>query len=305
LAVSTAFNPETSLTEPDLIFSSSDRVMFYVDMEVIKKASPLAFQSVISASPQYDAPHGSMRIILVQEASPVLNVMLHALHGTSCAQNSPTFETLVDAVNHMPLYNISPATHITSSSHTYATLVAYAPHHPLELYTLAGEHRIHELAVTTSSHLLSYPLASMSDEIAQRMGTLYLKRLFDLHLDRLSALKELLLRPPHPHPPRRDCTFTDQASLTRAWAMVSAYLAWEARADLSTHRIKLTFGPLIEHITCMLCRECLQAKLQEIVVNWASVKVNQNTFRSLACVLRRFIVAHHLNHRVVEFSFFK
>ncbi|TFK65516.1 hypothetical protein BDN72DRAFT_889364 [Pluteus cervinus] len=271
VSISTAFNPVTHPTGLDLIFSSLDCVLFYVDMKVIAKASPRAFQSAISASSTHEPP-GVMNIILIQETSPVLNVMLHTLYRTSCARHSPTFETLVDAVNHMPLYDISPAAHIIPSSHIYATLVAYAPLYPLELYGLAGQHQIHELAVATSSHLLSYPLPSMSDEIAQRMGALYLKRLFDLHLNRFSALNEMLHSPPHLHAPTIKCTSADQRSLRRAWVLVSAYLAWETRADLSTHGIKLAFGPSIERLSCQLCRGSLEAKVHEIVVKWASVK---------------------------------
>ncbi|TFK60930.1 hypothetical protein BDN72DRAFT_890265 [Pluteus cervinus] len=263
ISISTAFNPESQPTEPDLIFSSSDYVLFYVDMKTVAKACPPAFQSAISAS---------LPIVPIQETSLVLNVMLHVLYGTSCARHSPAFETLVSAVDHMHLYDISPAAHITASSHTYATLIAFAPIFPLQLYTLAGHHHLYELAVPTSSHLLSYPFSSISDEAAQRMGWLYLKRLFDLHTNRFNALKEMLLRPPYPHSPTRECTFADQTGLTRGWALVSAYLAWDARADLSTHSIKLAFNPLIEELTCQLCRGSMEDNLQDIVERWACVR---------------------------------
>ncbi|TFK65514.1 hypothetical protein BDN72DRAFT_824504 [Pluteus cervinus] len=286
ISISTAFNPESHSTTPDLIFSSSDCVLFYVDMEVVAKACPPAFQSAISASPVYDLTPGSTRIILIHETSPVLNVILHALYGTSCAQHSPPFKTLVDAVDHMPLYDISPAAHITSSSHTYAALIAYAPVYPLQVYALAGHHHLYDLAAPTSSHLLSYSLPSMSDETAQRMGWLYLKRLFDLHMDRFNALKGMLLCPPYPHAATRDCSFTDQARLTRAWALVAAYLAWDARADLSTHSIKQAFNPLMDDLTCQVCRESLEGKIHEIVVKWSSVRVSKTFHIFLTFVLR-------------------
>ncbi|TFK67354.1 hypothetical protein BDN72DRAFT_843213 [Pluteus cervinus] len=215
---------------------------------------------------------GSMRIILIHETSPVLNVMLHILYGTSCAQHSPPFETLVDAVDHMPFYDISPATHITPSSHAYASLIAFAPIYPLQLYSLAGHHHLYDLAAPTSPHLLSYSLSSMSDETAERMGWLYLKRLFDLHADRLNALKEMLLSPPYPHEPTRECSFKDQSKLTRAWALVSAYLAWDARADLSTYNLQQAFGSLKNDLTCELCTTSLEGRVQGIVVKWATIR---------------------------------
>ena len=61
------------------------------------------------------------------------------------------------------------------------------------------------------------------------MGPVYLKRLFFLHFGRIDALKRVLLPPPHPHPPTQHCDFTEQKHLTRAWALASAYFAWDAR----------------------------------------------------------------------------
>jgi hypothetical protein len=42
------------------------------------------------------------------EPSPALNVILHAIYGLSCAEYSPPFETLVNAVDCMPIYGINP-----------------------------------------------------------------------------------------------------------------------------------------------------------------------------------------------------
>ena len=68
-------------------------------------------------------------------------------------------------------------------------------------YALAASHDLYSLAVPISSHLLSYPLHMLTDELAEKIGPVYLKRLFFLHLGRLDALRRLLLPPPHPHFP--------------------------------------------------------------------------------------------------------
>jgi hypothetical protein len=47
---------------------------------------------------------------------------------------------------------------------------------PLQLYALAAHYDIFDLAVPTSSHLLSFPLSRLSDEMVERMGAIYLKR---------------------------------------------------------------------------------------------------------------------------------
>ncbi|TFK73428.1 hypothetical protein BDN72DRAFT_894036 [Pluteus cervinus] len=277
VSISTAFNLVTHTAEPDLVFYATDGVLFYADTKIIAKNSPDAFKALISAtsSPSGDAEYeslGSMKIIPVQESSVILNIILHTVYGTSCAEFAPTFEALVEAVCRMPLYDISPSTHITRNTHLYFALLAYAPLYPLDLYALAGHFKIHDLAVATSSHLLSCSLSSITEEMAERIGTLYLMRLFNLHFTRCTALKDLLLAPPQLHPFTEECSFDDQKCLTRAWAFVSAYLAWDARADLSIHSMNLVFSPLAADLTCSHCKKSLETKTHDVVAQWASLK---------------------------------
>jgi hypothetical protein len=249
------------------------------------------------------------RLIPVPETSTVLNIILHVLYGTSSAQHSPTFDALTTAVDRMPFYDLVPKQHIIPRTPLYDLLLTHAPLFPIQLYTLAGHHELYGLAVATSSHLLSYPLANLPEEMAERMGALYLKKLLCLHLDRFNALKDILLSPPHPHPPTKECSFTEQKKLTRAWALVAAYLAWDARpgtplvynsslyasaffclfifswsrrgsdqtlmrVDLSTHSMRSAFQPLTENLSCNLCHEGLQKRIKDSIVQWASVKVH-------------------------------
>lgn len=99
------------------------------------------------------------------------------------------------------------------------------------MYALAASHDLEQLAIPISSHLLGFHLPDLSDTIAAKMSSIYLKRLFALHLNRLDALKDLLLRPPPPHAltPTSECDATEQKKLTRAWALATAHLAWDAR----------------------------------------------------------------------------
>ena len=151
------------------------------------------------------------------------------LYGLSSAPFSPSFDLLVDAVDKMPNYSITPCKHILPDTALFKLLLSHAPLRPLDVYTLAAHHSIHPLAVLTSSHLLSYPLQNITDAEADRMGAIYLKKLVALHIVRFNSLKSVLLEPPHPHPPTRDCDFSTQKKLTRAWSLVSAHLVWDAR----------------------------------------------------------------------------
>jgi hypothetical protein len=159
----------------------------------------------------------------------VLNVILHMVYGTPSAQHSPSLETLLTAVERMPYYGLEPKKHVLPRTPLYELLLSHAPLFPLQIYTLAAQFGMEGMAVAASSHLLAYPLLSIPEEAVKRMGAIYLKRLMCLHLERFDALRRILLHPPHPHPPTKQCNFADQKKLTRAWALVSAYLAWDAR----------------------------------------------------------------------------
>lgn len=71
-------------------------------------------------------------------------------------------------------------------------LLAQWPVFPLELYALAAHFDLLDLAVQTSPHLLALPLSILTDPIVERMGAIYTKRLFFLHLGRADALKRIL-----------------------------------------------------------------------------------------------------------------
>jgi hypothetical protein len=202
-------------------------VLFYVHSHVLLGASNNAFQPILSAPLSH--PKYRDEVIQVPETSAVLNIILHVLYSWSCVHHAPSFDILTTAIRQMPHYAIHPKTLIIPSNPIHGHLLTFAPLHPIELYALAAQFDLHSLAAVTSSHLLSFPLVTIDDDMAERIGAVYLKRLLCLHVSRFDALKGILLRTPHPHPPTKDCHFEEQKKLTRAWALVSAYLAWEAR----------------------------------------------------------------------------
>ena len=94
----------------------------------------------------------------------------------------------------------------------------------------------HVVAEKGSPHLLAFSLATITDKQAERIGAIYLKKLLLLHLERGVALKKILLVPPHPHSPSKECGFDEQKKLTRAWAFASAYLVWYATPGEYSHK---------------------------------------------------------------------
>jgi hypothetical protein len=233
VSVSTTFYPgaNNDALPADVLLQSSDSVFFYVHSHVLLGASENGFCSMLPAPSPKDENHFGP-ILTVPESSAVFNIVLHTIYDMSCAHYSPSFEHLVAAVHSLKSYGISLNTRIAPSTPLFTLLLARAPLHPLELYALAAYYDLNELAISTSSHLLSFQLSSLTDVMAERIGPVYLKRLFFLHFGRVDALKRLLLSPPHPHAPTPWCDFTEQKRLTRAWALASAYLAWDARPGM-------------------------------------------------------------------------
>ncbi|CCM04057.1 uncharacterized protein FIBRA_06216 [Fibroporia radiculosa] len=283
VSVSTTFFPGANLNNlpPDVIFLSSDAVFFYVHCHHLLAASDNGFCSLLppkSSKTAALAPKGINLsddigpIIPLPEPSPVLNVILHTIYSVSCAHYSPAIETLVIALDSLRRYGVSLSQYCAPSTPLYALILAHAPIAPLEIYSAAARHDLYELAVPVSAHLLSYPLPALSDDFSHRMGAVYLKRLFFLHLGRIDALKRLLLPPPHPHAPTPDCDFTEQKKLTRAWALASAYLAWDARPDLSTSAMENALCPLAEHLNCDVCKQTLAERIKQLIVQWSVVK---------------------------------
>jgi len=255
----------------DIVLLSRDAVWFYVHTNKLLKSSENNFNSLLPLMPQIgNTQLGS--IIAVQESSVVLNVVMHTIYNISCAQYNPSFHTIAAAIASLKTYGIPLRQRIIPSTPLFSLLMSHAPLVPLELYTLAASHDLYDLAAVTSSYLHSFSLSSITDEMAGKMGPVYLKRLFFLHYGRADALKRILLAPPHPHAPTPQCDFTDQKKLTRAWALASAYLAWDARADLSTSTIESALTPLENHLTCDLCRDTLKDRIKTTVVEWSDIK---------------------------------
>jgi hypothetical protein len=291
VSVSTSFFPGAKhhVLPPDLVLLSSDSVLFYVHSHLLSDASENHFCALIPQAAAKDKANAFF--VHVPESSSVLNIILHTVYDLSCAHYSPTFEALATAVRHLPNYGIPPKRSIAPKMPLFTLLLSHAPLFPLDLYALASSFDLYDLAASTSSHLLSLKLSSLTNETVLLMGPIYLKRLFFLHLGRSDALKRALLPLPHPHPPSAACDFTDQKKLKRAWTLASAYLAWDARPgmfpsvklrlfihllkDMSTGMIEAALNPLAENLDCHLCRDSLHARIKDLVIQWSIVKVNE------------------------------
>ncbi|KAJ8517626.1 hypothetical protein ONZ45_g5199 [Pleurotus djamor] len=245
--VSTSFPPDrrSDVVLPSLILLSSDSVQFYVHDHVLQAASNNGFHGLLGGSGRRPSLQASnvidaapaITIKPVPMNSATLNVILHAVYGTSASKFAPSLDTLVDAVDLLPKYGISPEACIFSSSDSspyasplYTLLLSTAKTYPLPMYALAAHHSLDDLATASSKYLLNTPFHAVSDQAAIRMGPIYLKRLSFLQLGRAAAFKDLVSAPPNPHSPTPLCGDEEQSRLGRAWTLAAGSLLWDAQA---------------------------------------------------------------------------
>ncbi|CAL1707899.1 unnamed protein product [Somion occarium] len=277
VSVSTAFHPasHSDVYIPDLIIRSSDRVFFHVHRDHLIRASTNSFNYLVSTSDSASAP-GSAPVVPLPETSDVINVVFHVIYKQSCSQYNPSLAVLIASIMTLKKYGISLGEHINPTAPLFPILLTQAPMHAIELYMVAAENDLRDLAVAVSPHLLSFHLPTVNDEMAARMGPIYLKKLFFLHINRTHILQELMLTPPVSHPPTFDCGIDQQQRTTRAWALSCASLAWDARPDLSPTRMQNVLGTMESQLTCELCRASVDARIQQLMSEWALAQEAHN-----------------------------
>ncbi|EMD36429.1 hypothetical protein CERSUDRAFT_106319 [Gelatoporia subvermispora B] len=271
--VSTAFHPESDLSTnpPDLILFSADGVSFYVHSRHIIALSTNSFNLLLPLSTHHvSTNHGAT--LPLPESADVLNIVLRTVYRMSCSQYLPSIDAVIASVHALCKYGMPLKMLLAPSQPLFFLVLALAPLAPIQFYALAGAYDLDALAAPISSHLIAYQLSSVTEELAAAMGPVYLKRLFFLHLGRIDALRQLLLTPLYPHPRLVNCGFVEQKKLTRAWALATAYIAWEIRPDLSTRTVESALYPLGDAMSCPDCKASLRSRVKDIIVQWTLVK---------------------------------
>ena len=228
VSVSYTFHPYTRFDDvaPDLILASSDQVLFYVHFHRLLTASENGFALLLPSCQV--TMNKYLQNIMIPEPAEVLNIVVHTIYGMSVLEFRPSFEAISASLNALLRYGLPPKRFAGAGQPLYELIVFSAPLRPIDYYALAAKHDLEDAAAATSAHLLAFPLPTISDELATRIGPVYLKKLFFLHFGRIEALKNALLRPPDTHPETPDCSLEQQRCLTRAWALAAAHIVWDA-----------------------------------------------------------------------------
>ncbi|KAF7980663.1 hypothetical protein HWV62_37081 [Athelia sp. TMB] len=222
-------------SESDVIIVTSDYVCFHLHSDTLLATTNNHFNHIlVNFTPADGGEFLGTPMFTVCETSTVFTVVVCAIYDLPFADYSPSFETLDEGVAALQTYGVIVRDIVIPNTPLFEILLTHAGDHAIELYTLAAHYDMHDLAVAASSHLLAFTLSSLTDDAATRIGGVYLKRLFFMHLGRAEALRRSLLPPPYPHEPTAKCDRSAQATLTRAWSLAASSLAWDPRAYIMT-----------------------------------------------------------------------
>lgn len=197
---------------------SSDEIQFYVHRKQLLEASD-AYWSDLLVTPTGSLYPSSLR---VAEDSPTLNVVLHVIYRLSLQAYSPDLLTILAAINALRVYGIPLKSNVSPGMPLYDELVVQVPFMPIEVYAIAAENDLFELACEASRHLLSFKISSLTDEIAFRLGPVYLCMLYNLLIERVYVLRRLVIQPPDQHAPTALCGSEGYRALQLEWSKLAS-----------------------------------------------------------------------------------
>lgn len=302
-----------------MVLSSSDGVLFFVNKETLKAASANKFNYLFTSDKHADTPgtttssdstpgtrqfHFSGRsyhFVALPENSQILYIVLHCLSNDSEIHfpRPPAFSDLCDTFEALEVYGFTPLEQYVSPQTTlfrllleHATLSARGDldadvghsagkfDAALRVYTLGATRNIYNLAAAASEHLLAFPISSLSDEMAEQIGGLYVWRLVCLQNGRVDALAALL-RPPLPIFPSdhaircsdHTCDANGLEELGKTWSFASAYVLLITKPDLRANELESMLHPSVGGIVCNGCRRVWCTRVDEVVSKYSDLKV--------------------------------
>ncbi|CAE6480453.1 unnamed protein product [Rhizoctonia solani] len=284
VSISTRFHMgERDMQDADIVLFSTDNVFFYSHRSTLLRESTNHFggllldndgmdEEVDVSKPMngLDLTAPTPALVVVPYPADVLNVILHLIYGFPVQRYQPSGSVLCQVLPALVALGYNLHAFVVPHSELFLLLIQAAASDPLPMYALAAQYSLEQLAVSISPFTLSGTLSDITDDLAQQMGPIYLKRLFFLHLGRTDALKRLLLPPPTPHPPTAgfECDLDAQKALARAWALACAYVVVEGRPD----SLAASLVPLSTHLRCTLCRRSMEERVNSLVGGWNAVK---------------------------------
>jgi hypothetical protein len=233
----------------DVILLTTDNVYFYVHASRLLQHSNNAFGGLLA---DVTAP------LAIAESSEVANLAFHALYALDPSSYVPSLSLLLRAFSMLVVYGIAPSSVLFPNGAFYNVVLSLGAKFPLQTYSLAAKFNLEALATEVSKHLLTTPLHAITDDLAQAMGAMYLRRLVFLHLGRTERLKELMMQLPTAHELSTDCSENDQKRLQQEWRALALALSWSADPAMTSTQLYQAFLPLTQKRN--LCPNCVEVR---------------------------------------------
>lgn len=203
----------------DTTLRCSDGARFYVHYSRLSDISENDFDGLLAPpSPQMNPP-----LIDLTEDGETINLILYIVYEAYFHPSRPTCETLRSTLQAVRKYRISPS-RIIPKTPLFDGLVAQFSEDPLELYALGAENDIFELASHASEQLQGVPMNEITDEMANRIGPVYLIRLHSLRECRADVLRHLLAPLPRSHEPDSQCGSIEAERMKMMWSNTALML---------------------------------------------------------------------------------
>ncbi|KAJ1305178.1 hypothetical protein OPQ81_000209 [Rhizoctonia solani] len=283
VSISSRFNLDSSdMQDADVLFLTPDQVFFYAHRPVLLHYSSNHFGGLLAngiheevdvTQPMSDSDsllNIEPQLVVIDIPSEVFNVVLLALYRFPIQSFSPSNETLRSVIPALASLGYDPSVIAYPRSELYGLLLKSAAADPLPMYAVAAQYSFESLAVSVSALTLRTSLHEITDELAQQMGPIYLRRLFFLHLGRADALRRIVLPLPNLHPPESNakCDAEAQKSIQRAWTLASAYIIAQNHPG-DVNNVVSFLGTRVE---CTDCGRSLQERISRLVHDWSTVK---------------------------------
>ncbi|CAL1714060.1 unnamed protein product [Somion occarium] len=249
---------------PDLVITSANQVAFHVHRHRLLAASTNHFDTLLSLP--------SKTAIEFSESSPLISIMLNTIYDKPLDSLHPNATILISSIDTLKKYGIPLNQYVHSNTPLFTALVAAAPSCAIDLYILAAENDLHELAAAISVYLYSFDLSTVTDEMAIRMGPIYLKKLFLLQITRIATLEQLIAAPLALHSPTSTCDMDAQHLLARRWDLATINIQTIATASMTSASIGGVLGTVEAQTECRFCRDAVQVRVQEVVSGWEQVQ---------------------------------
>ena len=203
---------------PDVVIRASDGGSFAVHSQKLIATTLNGFGGLYTDRTGHTA--NQLATFDVKETFEVLRVIVFTIYSLSCNAHKPSLECLRAALLGLNDYGITPLQqHIFRGSPLFTTLLLEADAHPFEIYAIAGQHKLEDLAIDSPAKTTHLSIIACPADYAETMGVCYLQRIYSLHDVRERHVKEMFHIEPKWHPQKSHCPNHKQ-EVTRVEYMV-------------------------------------------------------------------------------------